>query len=183
MASNGMLQQLSTNIHDRVSSDGSQLRISSAINEDNGTYCCKGPTQALDRCDESAKANVIIIRSPVIAAGQNQTAFVGTNATVECIIENVGNPPFVVDRWEKSEQRLATDGTKCFSQLIGDRMFLTIINSTTNDEGYYHCVIETSNFEIKQARVYLSVNHTRIARTGSANGMFNCLQLCRYVGV
>ena len=174
VASNGMLQQLSTNVNDRVRSDGSQLRISTAINEDNGTYCCKGPMQALDRCDESAKVNVIIIMSPVIVAGQNQTAFAGSNATVECIIENVGNPPFVVHRWQKNNQRLVTDGIKYSSQLIGNRMFLTIINSTTDDEGYYKCIIETSNFEIRQAPVYLSVNHTRIAHTGSANGMFNC---------
>ena len=166
MASNGILQQLSTNIHDRVRSDGSQLRILSTINEDNGTYCCKGPMQALDRCDESAKANVIIIMFPVIVAGQNQTAFVGNNATVECIIENVGNPPFVVQKWQKNKQRLLTDGTKYSSQLIGDRMLLTIINSTTDDEGYYQCIIEMSNFEIRQAPVYLSVNHTRIVHTG-----------------
>ena len=107
-----MLQQLSTNVNDRVRSDGSQLRISPATNEDNGTYCCKGSTQALDRCDESAKASLIIIMSPVIVAGQNQTAFVGSNATVECIIENVGSPPFVVHRWKNSGQRLVTDGTK-----------------------------------------------------------------------
>ena len=106
--------------------------------------------------------------SPVIVPGQNQTAFAGSNATVECIIENVGNPPFAVHRWQKNKQKLMTDGIKYSLQLIGNRMFLTIINSTTDDEGYYRCIIELSNFEIRQAPVYLSVNHTRIA-----NGMFN----------
>ena len=172
--SNGMLQQLSTDVNDRVRSDGSQLRISYAITEDNGTYCCKGPTQALDGCDKNATMNIIIIMSPAIVAGKNETAFVGNNATVECIIEKVGNPRFVMHRWQKSEQRLVTNGIKYSSQLIGNKMFLTIINPTTDDEGYYKCIIETSNFEIRQAPVYLSVNHTRIAHKGSANGMFNC---------
>ena len=65
-----------TQITARVRSDGSQLRISSAINEDNGTYCCKGPTQAVVACDESATASLIVVIPPVIVARQNQTVFV-----------------------------------------------------------------------------------------------------------
>ena len=44
IASNGVLQQLPTATNERARSDGSQLRIISARNEDNGAYCCKGPT-------------------------------------------------------------------------------------------------------------------------------------------
>ena len=116
--------------------------------------------QSLNSCDESAAANVIVVALPVIIPGQHQTVLVGSNATVECIIEHMGSPPFVLDRWQKSGHRLVTDGTKYSSQLIGNRMFLTILNSTAEDEGYYECIIETLAFEIKQASVYLSLNHT-----------------------
>ena len=162
IASDGTLQQISTDRNERVRSDGSQLRISSARNDDNGTYCCKGPTQALDTCDETATAHLIVVVPPVITPKQNQTAYVGRNAVVECNIENIGNPPFAVFRWQKSKQRLVTDGTKYSSQLIGNRMFLTIYNSTTNDEGFYHCILETPVFQRREASVYLFVNHTSI---------------------
>ena len=105
IASNGALQQISTDRNERVKSDGSQLRISSAADEDTWTYCSKGPTQPLDTCDETATAHLIVVTSPVIAPGQNQTAHVGKNAVVQCIIENAGNPAFAVFRWQKSEQR------------------------------------------------------------------------------
>ena len=170
ITSNGTLQQLSTDINDRAISDGNQLRISSAINEDNGTYCCKGLTQALHTCDESATAKVLVVVPPVIIPGQNQIALVRNNAAIECIIEQFGNPPPVVFRWQKSQRRLVTDGTKYTSQLIGNRMFLTIINSTTNDEGHYWCILETSCFHRKQASVYLTVNHTQVTTTRSSNG-------------
>ena len=77
---------------------------------------------------------------------------------MECIIENVGNPPFAVFRWQKSEQRLMTDGIKYISQLIENIMFLTIVNSTSDDEGYYKCILETAVFQRREASVYLSVN-------------------------
>ena len=171
VASDGTLQQLSTDISERVRSDGSQLRISSARNEDNGTYCCKGPTQTLDTCDETATAHLIVVVPPVVTPGQNQTVHVGRNAVVECIIENAGNPPFVVFRWQKSDQRLVTDGTRYISQLIGNRMYLTIVNSTTDDQGYYRCILETAVFQRREASVYLSVNHS-INHIGSNDG--NC---------
>ena len=127
--------------------------------------------QALDACDERATATLIITMPPVIVPGQNQTVFVTNNVTMECIIEDVGNPHFVVHRWEKSGQRLVTDGTKYVSQLIGDRMFLIIVNSTTNDEDYYRCILETPVYQRMQATVYLTVNSTRIVvNTGSTNG-------------
>ena len=168
IAPNGTLQQLPTDANERVRSDASQLRISSARNEDNGTYCCKGPMQALDTCDDTATAHLIVVVPPVIAPGQDQTIHVGKNATMECIIGNVGNPPFSVSRWQKSDQRLVTDGTKYISQIIGNRMFLTIINSTTDDEGNYKCILETPVFQRREASVYLSMNHTSIA--GLTNG-------------
>ena len=161
-ASNGTLQQISTARNKRVRSDRSQLRISSAADEDNGTYCCKGPTQTLDTCDETATAYLIVVVSPVIAPGQNQTANVGKNAVMQCIIENAGNPPFAVFRWQKSTQRLVTDGTKYTSQLMGNIMVLTIVNSTTDDEGYYQCILETQVFQRREASVYLAVNHTNV---------------------
>ena len=109
---------------------------------------------------------------PVVTPGQNQTVHVaGRNAIVECFIENVGNPPFAVFRWQKSEQRLATDGTRYNSQLIGNRMFLTIVNSTTDDEGYYQCILETAVFQRREASVYLSVNHTSITHKGLTDSM------------
>ena len=163
---------MSTDPSARVRSDGSQLRISSAINEDNGTYCCKGPTQSLDPCDESATATLIVVIPPMIVAGQNQTVLVGNNVTIECIIEDVGNPPFVVFRWQKLRRRLVTDGKKYISQLIENRMFLTITNSTIDDESYYQCILETPVFQRRQASVYLSVNDTMIIHTGSINGTY-----------
>ena len=171
IASNGVLQQLPTDTNERVRSDGSQLRITSARNEDNGAYCCKGPSQALDTCDETATAHLIVVVPPVIAPGQNQTAYVGRNAVVECIIENGGNPHFAVFRWQKSEQRLMTDGTKYSSELIGNStMVLTIHNSTTDDEGYYRCILETAVFQRREASVYLSVNDS-VTHMGSNDGM------------
>ena len=157
IASSGTLQQLPTDTNERVKSDGSQLRISSARNEDNGTYCCKGPTQTT--CDDTATAHLKVVVPPVVTPGQNQTVHVGRNAIMECIIENAGNLPFAVFRWQKSGQRLATDETKYSSHLIGNRMFLTIVNSTTDDEGYYQCILETAFFQRREASVYLSVNH------------------------
>ena len=124
--------------------------------------------QVLNSCDESATANVIVAILPVIIPEKNQTVLVGSNATLECIIEHVGSPPFVLQRWQKYGHRLVTDGTKYTSQLIGNRMFLTILNSTTEDEGYYECIIENLAFEIKQASVYLSFNHTRRTQTGAS---------------
>ena len=174
IASNGTLQQISTDRNERVRSDGSQLRISSTESEDNGMYCCKGPQQTLESCDESATANLIVVVPPVIAPGQNQTVFAKSNATMGCIIEYVGQPPFTMFRWQKSGQRLVTDGTKYISQLIGNRMFLTIINSTTDDEGYYQCILETPVFQRRQAFVYLTVNHTGTTHTGLTNGAFYC---------
>ena len=94
---------------------------------------------------------------------------------MECIIENVGNPSFAVFRWEKSEQRLATDGTKYSSELIGNRMFLTIVNSTTDDEDYYQCILETPVFQRREASVYLFVNHTSIINGTSCIICFNCM--------
>ena len=171
--SNGTLQELSNDINERLRSDGSQLRISSAIIEDDGFYCCKGSMQALDACDESAVVKLMVILPPVIDPGQHQTVLVESNATVQCIIKDVGNPPFLVNRWQKSGQRLVTGGIKYLSQLIGNRMFLTIVNSTTDDEGYYQCILETSTFEIIQTSVYLSVKHSRIVHNaGSCNGVF-----------
>ena len=189
--SNGTLQQLSTDINERIRSDGSQLRISSATIEDDGFYCCKGPMQALDACNESAVLKLMVIMPPLIVPGQNKTVLVGCSATIECIIEDFGNPPFVVNRWQKSGQRLVTNGRKYSSQLIGNRMFLTIVNSTTDDKGYYWCILETSTFEIIQTSVHLSVKHSMIAHnTGSCNGVSYCnyafmhislFKLCNYV--
>ena len=161
-------------LNSRVISDGSQLRISSARNEDNGSYCCKGPLQALDECDESATANIIILIPPVVLPGKNQTVVVRSNATIECIIEYVGNPPFVASRWEKSGRRLVPDGTKYIFQLIGNRLFLTIVNSTNDDEGYYQCILETSRYEIQEAFVFLSVNNATRTHTESTNGESYC---------
>ena len=172
IASDGALQQISTDRNERVRSDGSQLRISSARDEDNGTYCCKGPAQALDTCDENAIAYLIVVIPPVIAPGQNQTAYVGRNAVIQCIIENAGNPAFVVFRWQKSAQRLVTDGTKYTSELIsGNVMVLTIVNSTTDDEGYYQCILETAAFQRSEASVYLAVNDS-VTHLGSNNGTY-----------
>ena len=126
--------------------------------------------QALHTCDESATANVLIVVPPVIVPGQNQIAFVRSNATIECIIEQFGNPPSVVFRWQKSQQRLVTDGTKYISQVIGNKMFLTIVNSTTIDEGHYRCILETSCLHRKQASVYLTVNRTQVTNTRLSNG-------------
>ena len=179
IASNGTLQQLSTDLNDRVRSDGSQLRVSSARNEDDGLYCCTGPLQLLDACDDSATATLTVVVPPVIIAGQNQTVSVRSNAIMKCIIEYVGNPPFVAHRWQKSEQRLVTDGTKYTSQLIRNRMFLTIVNSTTDDEGYYQCILETSSFEIQEAIVYLSVKNATITHMELTNGgsCCNCIEI------
>ena len=147
------------------------MRISSAVSEDNDTYCCKGPQQTLDTCDESATANLIVVVPPVITPGQNQTVLVENNATLECILEYPDNQPYeVYHRWQKSGQRLVTDGTKYISELIGNRMFLTIINATTDDEGYYQCIIETSIFQRTEDSVYLSVNNTTIINTRLTNG-------------
>ena len=127
--------------------------------------------QVLDTCDKSATATLIVTMPPVLVPGQNQTVFVTNNVTMECVIEDVGNPHFEVHRWENLGQRLATDGTKYDSQLIGNRMFLTIINSTTSDEGYYQCILETPVYQRKQASVYLTVNNTRIVGDrGLTNG-------------
>ena len=150
------------------------MRISSAESEDNGTYCCKGPQQTLDTCDESATAILIVVVSPVIVPEQNQTVLTKSNVTMVCLIQNVGQPPFTVFRWEKSGQRLVTDGTKYISWLNGNRMFLTIINSTTDDEGYYQCILETPVFQRRQASVHLTVNHTGTTHTGLTNGVFYC---------
>ena len=91
---------------------------------------------------------------------------------MQCIIENVGNPPFVVFRWQKSTQRLVTDGTKYTSQLIGGNiMVLTIINSTTEDEGFYWCIVETAAFQRRKASVFLAVNDTSVI-----TGMFNIVK-------
>ena len=177
IVSNGTLQQLSTDLNNRVRSDGSQLQISSTKNEDHGTYCCKGPLQALDACDDSATANITILIPPIIIPGKNQTVFVRNDAIMECIIEDVGNPPFVAYRWQKSGQRLIADGTKYTSWLIGNETFLTIVNSTTDDEGYYQCILETSNFEIQEAFVYLSVNYPTITHSELNNGG----SLCNYI--
>ena len=97
--------------------------------------------------------------------------FVGRNAVMQCIIENVGNPPFSVFRWQKSAQRLVTDGTKYTSQLIGGNiMVLTIVNSTTEDEGYYWCIVETEVFQRREAVVFLAVNNS-VTHMGSNDGM------------
>ena len=158
ITSNGTLEQISTNRNERVRSDGSQLRISSAREEDNGTYCCKGPMQPLDTCDETATANLIVVVPPVITPGQYQA---GRDAVVKCIIKEPGYPPFVVSRWQKSEQRLVTDDTKYASEIINNTMLLTIVNFTTDDEGYYHCILETSVFLRVEASVYLpAANHS-----------------------
>ena len=173
IASDGALQPISTDSNERVRSDGSQLRISSAADEDNGIYCCKGPSQPLDTCDETATAHLIVVVPPVITQGQNQTAYVGRNAVMQCIIENAGNPPFEVFRWQKSAQRLVTDGTKYTSQLIGRNiMVLTIVNFTTDDEGYYQCILETAAFQRTEASVYLAVNDS-VTHLGSNDGMAN----------
>jgi len=155
----GTLQELSTEINARVRSDGDQLRISYARNADNGSYCCKGPTQ--DQCDESAIADLVVVVPPVIVSVQNQTVLVQNNVTLECIIENEGNPPFIVNRWQKSGERLVTDGTKYTSQLIGNMMYLTIVNLSNDDEGFYQCILETSASQVTEAFVYLSVDHER----------------------
>ena len=182
IASDGALQPISTDSTERVRSDGSQLRISLARDEDNGTYCCKGPTQTLDTCDGNATAYLIVVVPPVIAPGQNQTAYVGRNAVMQCIIENAGNPAFAVFRWQKSAaQRLVTDGVKYTSQLInGNIMVLTIVNSTTDDEGYYQCVLETAVFLRSEASVYLAVNDS-VTHLGSSNGMYVCLAQMYYL--
>ena len=160
IAPNGTLQQLPTGSNERVRSDGSQLRISSARIEDNGTFCCKGPMQPLDTCDNTAIARLIVVIPPEINPGQNQTVQLRSNAIVECIVKNLGNPPFTVYRWQKSRQRLVTDGTKYISQLNESRMILIILNSTADDEGYYQCILETPVFQRRQASVFLSVNYT-----------------------
>ena len=126
----------------------------------------------LDVCDENAKATLIVVIPPVIVAKQNQTVLVGKNVTIECIIENVGIPPFVVYRWKKFKQRLMTDRKKYISQLIENRMFLTIVNSTIDDESYYQCILETPVFQRRKAFIYLSVNDTRITHAGSINGVY-----------
>ena len=171
---NGTLQKILTDTSERVRSDGSQLRISSTESEDNGTYCCKGPQQTLDTCDERSTASLIVVIPPVIAPGQNQTVLAMSNATIGCLIENAGQPPYTMFRWQKSEQRLVTDRTKYISELIGNRM-LTIVNSTTDDEGY-KCILETPVFLRRQGSVYLTVNHTRTCttHTGLTNGVFYC---------
>ena len=108
----------------------------------------------------------------MIVPGQNQTVFVTNNVTLECVIEDVGNPHFVVFRWEKSQQRLLIDGRKYTSRLIGSRIILTIVNSTISDEGCYQCILETPADQRRQASVYLIVNNTRILTTRLTNGAF-----------
>ena len=108
---------------------------------------------------------------PVTTPGRNEMTHIGRNAVVECIIENGDNPHFTVFRWQESEQRLVTDGTKYSSELIGNNtMVLTIHNSTTDDEGYYRCILETAVFQRREASVYLSVNDS-VTHMGSNNGM------------
>ena len=172
---NGTLQELSTNTSERVRSDGSQLRISSAIREDGGSYCCKGLMQKLDSCDESATVNINITILPVIIPGPHQTVLAGGNATVECIIENEGSPPFLLQRWQKSGQRLVIDGTKYISSPPNSTiMLLTIVNSSAEDVGRYECILETVTFEIKQAFVNLSLNHTGRSHTGVSYVVITC---------
>ena len=84
----------------------------------------------------------------------------------------MGTPPFVVYRWQKFKQRLMTDRKKYISQLFENRMFLTIVNSTIDDESYYQCILETPVFQRRQAFVYLSVNDTRITHAESINGAY-----------
>ena len=64
----------------------------------------------------------------------------------------------------KSGQRLVTDGTKYVSQLIGNRMFSTIVKcpQLTNDKDYYQCMLQILVYQRRQASVYLTVNNTRI---------------------
>ena len=177
--SNGTLLELSIDKRERLRSDGSQLRISSATIEDDGIYCCRGPLQTLDACDESAIVNLKVVMPPVIVPGQHQTALVGSSVTIECIIKEFGNPPFVVNRWQKSGQRLMIDGRKYSSQLLGNRVFLTIVNSTANDEDHYQCILETPIFEIIQTSVFLFVKRSVIAQsTGLCNGMSHCNYGC-----
>jgi len=60
---------------------------------------------------------------------------------------------------------LVTNGIKYTSRIIGNRMILTIINSTTDDEGYYQCILETRAFQRSKTSVYLSVNLTSATET------------------
>ena len=50
-------------------------------------------------------------------------------------------------------------------------MYLTIVNSTTDDEGYYQYILETAVFQRREASVYLSVNHTSITHKGLTDSM------------
>ena len=148
------------------------MRISSAMREDGASYCCKGLMQTLNSCDESATVNVNITILPEITPGQPQTVLAGDNATVKCIIKDEGSPPFVLQRWQKSGQRLVIDGTKYISSPPNRTiMVLTIVNSSAEDVGHYECITETSTFEIKQASVELSLNCSMIAQIGSCDGM------------
>ena len=137
------------------------------MREDGGSYCCKGLMQALNSCDESATVTVNITILPMIIPGQDQTVVAGGNATVECIIGDEGSPPFVLQWWQKSGQRLVIDGTKYISSPPNRTiMFLTIVNFSAEDVGHYECILETVIFETKQASVYLFLNHTGRSHTG-----------------
>ena len=63
-----------------------------------------------------------------------------------------------------------TDGIKHISQLIENIMFLTIVNSTTDDEGYYQCILETPIFQRREVSMYLSVNDS-VTHMGLIDGM------------
>lgn len=146
-------------------SDGNLLRIFSASNTDNGSYCCKESDTVKDiKCDERATATLQVVTPPSIVSGPNRTVSVGNNVTLECIIRNEGTPAFVVYRWQKSEQRLVTDGMKYISRLNEDRskMVLIVIESNVDDEGYYQCVLETPAFQRIKKSVYLSLDHANI---------------------
>jgi len=142
----------------RIRGDGHQLRFETAIESDDGLYCCKSLLTSLDDgCLASSKSNLTIALPPVISSVSSYNVSVGDSAHLECSVNETGESAAFMFSW----QMLGTDlpeGSKYHITQTSNSTSLTITNVTVEDEGYYSCVVKNSKHQQDNESVSLLVD-------------------------
>jgi len=145
----------------RVRSDGHQLRFFKTNASDDGQYCCKTLSSGLESgCSPSATATITIALPPVISTLKHQVTFVGKTLTLRCDIANKGRPAASVFLWQRYGKNIP-ESVKYYVNVSDNGTSLTIANATTEDEGYYNCVVQNSKGQSDNKSMYLFVQPAR----------------------
>ena len=149
---NGGLEYISHSLQDRRISNAHQLQFKYTIAEDEGLYCCKAFTET--ECAPTAITNITISLPPVLSPLQNHTVQIGETIAMNCTVTN-GEPTKFY--WQKYGKDISKKDPKYSIITSNNTITLTIINTTTIDQGYYNCIVRNRKYQQDNESLYLNV--------------------------